>query len=81
MRAVRGLENERNQLSCVDSVVSLVGIDHDAEPAWRKRAAEAGAAKPWRAWRGVVTLTFASWNQITGWLGRLAALRTLREAA
>ena len=29
----------------------------------------------------VVTLTFASWNQIAGWLGRLAALRTLREAA
>jgi hypothetical protein len=29
----------------------------------------------------VVTLTFASWNQIAGWLGRLAALRTLRDAA
>jgi len=29
----------------------------------------------------LVTLTFASWNQIAGWLGRLAALRTLREAA
>ena len=29
----------------------------------------------------MVTLTFASWNQIAGWLGRLAALRTLREAA
>jgi len=29
----------------------------------------------------VVTLTFASWNQIAGWLGRLAELRTLREAA
>ena len=36
---------------------------------------EAFAAKPARAKRGVVTLTFASWNQINHWLKELEQFR------
>ena len=57
-------------------VVSRLGIVH----VWRARRATptrlgSRRAKPTHAKRGLVSLNFASWNQMAAWLRRVAAVQ------